>query len=219
MFANNQPQTGVSAASMNQAAAMNAPMTLEDVLGLSANNAELLESQTWPAGNYMLQVTGMDATKTYDIKQEGHPFLGQKATRMEMQFTCIDIDAASLKDDKGNAVPAEAAAKFKSKVFKESIMFGNDGLVKRDKVWFVPGPGEEPSRSGFNKLHTIIQRIVGPEAYEMLKSQTQGNTGQMLNAIGNRKFGCSISHSINKDDPNARVQSQLAIMDKFYPVA
>jgi hypothetical protein len=103
-------------------------------------------------------------------------------------------------------------------------MFGNDGLVQRDignsqKAYFMPQDGETPKYSGLDKLHTLMQRILGAEAYELLKASQGGNTGKMMAAIIGRSFGCSISHNINTNDPNAKVQHQIDIMGEFFPVA
>jgi hypothetical protein len=195
-------------------------LTLEQILGINASAAELLGGNQWNAGDYLFQVTGIDTGQTYEISKEDHPYVGSKAARLEFQLTCLAMDPNSLRDAKGASVSKEAADKFVGKVFKESVMFGNDGLVRRDKAWFIPGPGETPSRSGFNKLHTIIQRILGAEAYEAAKQQVNGDTGKLLSAIANRKFGASLTWSDggkDKNDPTYRLQIQLDIMNKFVP--
>jgi hypothetical protein len=85
----------------------------------------------------------------------------------------------------------------------------------------LPGEGEAPSRSGFNKLHTFIHRILGPEAYELAKQQTNGDTGKMLSLIANRKFGCSVAYNDGgrkPHEPGYRLQAQINIMSKFVQI-
>jgi hypothetical protein len=89
----------------------NTALTLEQILGINAASAELLGGTQWYAGDYGFQVTGIDVNGSYEIKQEDHPFLGSKAPRIELQFTCIATDQASLKGEKGETITKEAAEK------------------------------------------------------------------------------------------------------------
>jgi hypothetical protein len=208
---------------MNNSQAQQGPMSIESILGISADTANLLEGyKTWAKGNYMFQVT--DAKfEEYDIKTEGHPFIGRKAVRLAISLTCLNCLASTMKDAEGRQLTDEQAKEYIGTVFKESVLFGNDGLVSKDvgnnkKAYFAPQAGETPSFSGFNKLHTLMQRFVGAEAYEVLKKSAENNTGKMVAAMLNRKFGCAISHNINPNNPNAKVQHQLDIMGEFLPV-
>jgi hypothetical protein len=200
------------------------PMSIESILGINAETANLLEGyKTWAKGNYMFQVSNAKFEE-YDIKAEGHPYIGRKAVRLSIELTCLNVVPGSMKDTDGNSLTAEQAKEYIGTVFRESVMFGNDGLISKDvgnnkKAYFIPQAGETPNYSGFNKLHTLMQRFVGAEGYELLKKASENNTGKMVAAMLNRKFGCSISHNINPNIPNAKVQHQLDIMGEFIPVA
>ena len=193
------------------AGVVTAPMTMEGLLGINANDARILEGMAiWPAGRYQLQLTGLDASD-YEIRQEDHPFVGQKALKVELKFQCLATSGA-LKDKNGKLLSAEAAQEWIGQEFIEGVLFGNDGLPSKKNPNEVAHPGRD-------KLFTILANIAGPQQWEALKAATGGDLQKIVSAMLNKPFGCEIGHNINPNDPNKRVQHQLSVFGDWAPAA
>lgn len=196
------------------------PMNVESILGLNPNDVGTYEGgAAWPKGVYQFQLTGIE-TGEYDIKTEGHPWEGKKAFRIEFQLTCIGVVPMAYIDAKGETVPEAQMQEFIGKVYKDSCMFANDGLVKQGKAYRLPMAGEKPDFPGAKRLNTMLRNILGKETYEqIMRANPNAGFGPALQAVNNIKFACIIDHNINPNDPNKRVQDQVAMFEEFVQLA
>lgn len=188
-------------------------MTLDDVLGINADDASLMEGQgLWPAGKWVFQLTDIE-TDTYEIKQEESPRVGTEAPIIRFVLTCREGMAGTAKDGDGKLLNQQQVAEWVDKEFKESVMFGNDGLPN-------PKKPDEIKFSGRDKMFTLMHHFIGEDAYEKLKAECGGNAGQMLQQLAQATpmFACEVSHNVNPNDPNKRKNHQLNLFGEFIPV-
>lgn len=200
-----------NSAAPSLAGAVTAPMTMEALLGINANDARILEGlPVWPAGKYQFKLKSLDAGE-YEIRQDDHPFVGQKALKVEMIFTCL-ATAGALKDKEDKLLSAEAAREWIGQNFTEGVLFGNDGLPSK----------KDPNALGFpgrDKMFTILAKIAGEKQWDALKASTGGDLQKIVTALLDKPFGCEISHNINPNDPNKRKQHQIAVFGDWMPAA
>lgn len=203
-----------------QEMSMDGPLTLEGILGIDANEVGVYEGGgVWPAGIYAFSVVSMEQ-KQYDIaKPEDHPFLGKQGTRLALGLQVIKL-MGEYTDDKGQPVPMPAMTEKylnpeNPKIYIDSILFGNDGLVKQGKSYRLPMQGEERDYPGTKRLLSMIKNILGEDVYNTKLQETGGNTQALLQAINGKQFACEIAHNVNPNDPNGRVQDQIALFGEF----
>lgn len=192
------------------AAAAPAILTMENLLGISLASAKLIESFTWPMGAYAWQISDFEV-KNYTIKADDHPNLGKEAAMLTISLTCLQAATPTLKSADGKPVSEEEAAAYAGKVYKENIMFGNDGL---------PGKSGAIEYRGMNMTATLLTKMLGAENYSALAATHNFALGPMLEAIkaANVQFVCELSHNINPKDPNKRVNAQINLFGSFGPV-
>lgn len=192
MFGNNNADatTGVTA----QAGEM---LSMEALLGKKVSEAKILEGGAKPKGTYGFQLTSIE-TGDYEIKQEEHARVGETAMMLTFVLTIIGVDErGKYVNAKGKSVSPEEMRDQVGKEFKENVMFGNDGLPKEDGTI---------NSSGFDKLITILSKIIGEEAYQKMVEQG-ATTQQIIEASQGVKFLADISH--NKWNDNIRDQLDL----------
>ncbi len=209
MFGQTQPQSFGGNNQQLTAQAASRPPTLDEILGIKLADATLLEGfKTLHIGNYAFQVTNAEVAE-YDIKQEDHPFVGTKAPRLSLDFTVIQTSGVGMNKDKQRVTEAQMQEQV-GFVYKESILFGNDGL---------PDP-KNPSvirYQGRDRLATLISKIIGIDAYkaQVAAGVTMGNLLENLKGV---KFACKVTHNVNPNDPNKRVNHQIELFGDFLQI-
>jgi len=196
------------------------PATMDDLLGKKVAEATIMESKLFPKGDYVLELVGVNQ-ESYEIKNEGHPFEGEEAARLEFNYIIKGVDdKGKYFDVKDKRVSADKMAEFVDQEYTESVLFGNDGLVVEgsgeNRVLRLPENDEDKAKAkntGFDKAVTLMQRHLGEQAWEendcdnkSLSELIELATGKLtITPIGHNKWG-------------DRVNVQINIMDEFQPV-
>lgn len=211
--------TGVPSVDPSAASVAFDPNNIESILGIDASEVGTYEGgAAWPKGLYDFQVTGIEV-KDYDIaKPDSHPRIGTKAKRIVLMLTCIGVKQMQYIDAKGAPVTPEAMQEYVGKEYQDSALFGNEGLVKQNKEYRLPMQGETPEFPGSKRMFTMSKNILGEAVYQQMEAQG-AKLGQFMQALDQKKFTCIIDHNINPNDPNQRVQDQIAMFEDFIQIA
>lgn len=205
----NNINTDAAAAAAPLSAFATAPMTMEQLLGINIADANILTGlKTFPAGKYGMIFEGIDQGE-YDIKQEEHAFVGGKG--LKLTFKMKTTRAIGLKGTDNKPLTLEAMNEWIGVNFEESILFGNDGLPNKKDL-------TKPAYPGRDKLATMLARFAGEDNYKALVAQSGGNLLKIVEPMIGKQFACEISHNVNPNDPNKRVQHQLNIFGEFVPM-
>lgn len=176
-------------------------LTMEALLGKKVTDATILEGGAKPKGTYGFVLTEINDGE-YDIKNEDHPRVGETAMMLSFTLNIIGVDGkGKYIDQKGKRVSPEKMAEYVGKDFKENVMFGNDGLPKDDGTI---------NNSGYNKLVTILSKIIGEAKYTALEA-AGATTAELIQAAQGIKFMADISHNKWED----RVSDQLDLFGDF----
>lgn len=192
MFGNNNTTTAATTT-----AGASEMLSMEALLGKKVSEAKILEGGAKPKGTYAFQLTNIEEG-SYEIKKEEHQRVGETALMLTFTLTIIGVDdKGKYLNTKGKRVSPEEMQEQVGKEFKENVMFGNDGLPKEDG---------SINSSGYDKLITILSKIVGEQVYTEMVAQG-ASTQQIIEASQGVKFLADISH--NKWDDNVRDQLDL----------
>lgn len=205
---------GQSPAQAQAQATAAAAMSIDQVLGLNLNEASLMEGgSVFPQGKFVFQISDIDIdTYTVGAKDDTHPFAGQEAPIIAITCACLEANVGNARNAKDVLLTAEEVAELKGKEHREAVMFGNDGTPDPKKPDVI-------RHSGRDKLATLLSKIHGEAAYEALKAQSNGATGLILEATRGKQFACEITHNVNPNDPNKRVNSQINLFGEFVQIA
>lgn len=191
--------------------AASVPMTLEGVLGINMQEAQVLEGiKVHPEGNYMLQLADVN-TDEYEIKKEDHAFVGQKAPIVEFNFKIVNI-SHPLKDVDGNVLTNEQGAALIGEDVREAFLFGNDGLPDPKNPAVIKHPARD-------KMRTFLGKMVGEDVYAGIEQRNNGSLQGIIGECMGKTFVCEITHNVNPNDPNKRKNHQINLFGTFMPAA
>ena len=185
-----------------------APLTMAGILGKKLSSAEIIEGGLRPKGMYAFQLVELKEG-TYNIRQEEHPHVGQDAPMLSIVLDIIAVDdSGKYYDIKGKPVSKEKMNSYVGKQFVENCMFGNDG---------IPDKNGNVKNGGFNKMVTILSKIIGKEAYAKIDQDADDSTEKLIAAAEGAKFTAEISHNIWKDKDTGQVNEndQLNLLGAF----
>lgn len=198
MFGNEQ---GNSAEGATPVEGSSAPLSMEALLGKKVTDATVIEGGAKPAGTYVFDLEGIDEG-SYEIKKEEHPRVGETAMMVTIALKIVQVDPkGKYIDSKKRKVTNEAMQQHIGKVFKENVMFGNDGLPKEDGTI---------NNSGMNKLVTILSKIIGEDKYKAMEANG-ASIEKLVSAAAGARFMADISHN----EWEGNVSDQLDLFSDF----